>query len=181
MCQGLLPTAPNPARFDGTPNFTNSRYRVVPRFQRFQIICLSLRQAAELLSEQFQAPVSYSTVQIDSDQFQHSFVFDHPCHPRHEHVVVHPVKEFLQVYIYYPHSLLAHTSAPALSLDAHSVQVDIRNWLVKTAALVPVRSLVGVNDLLLSISLTASPLRLALISLPASPGLAYSFAGLAFP
>ena len=48
MCHGLLPKAPKPAIFGGTPSFTNSRQRVVPPaygVQRFQISCRSRRRS----------------------------------------------------------------------------------------------------------------------------------------
>jgi len=44
----------------------------------------------------------HAALQVGSDQFQHPFVFHHPCHPCHQHIVVHPVEKFLQVYIHHP-------------------------------------------------------------------------------
>ena len=44
----------------------------------------------------------HAAVQVRSDEFQHAFVLHHSHNSRHQHIVVDPVKELLQVYIHHP-------------------------------------------------------------------------------
>ena len=44
----------------------------------------------------------HARFQITPDQFQYPFIFDLPRYPRHENVVVHPIKEFLQIEVDHP-------------------------------------------------------------------------------
>ncbi len=60
----------------------------------------ALRRPLRALLDQ---PVTHHPrFQEPSDQFEHSYIADLPCHPCHEHVVIDPIEELLQIDVHHP-------------------------------------------------------------------------------
>src|SRR5271157_2384229 len=114
-----------------------------------------------------------SRFQIAPDQLQHPFVLHPARHSRHQHIVVHPVKELLQVDVHDPPLAFGSIAPCGFHRLVRAVRDESRSSIRKTrvriAVAVPDAALVGSDDPPPSECPTCVPRLAASVSPPCAP------------
>ena len=109
---------------------------------------------AETHSRRHQPSFHHPHLQVAADQSKDTFVFNPACQPRHENVVVDPIKELLQVHVYDPAITSAAPSAHLAAVlargqDSRSLRVRLATFLPSTRRIyaTPVRMTLGFRSM----------------------------------